>query len=554
MCPWFDSEIGHHNLFKSPILGSLKRFSSLYTPAFCPLNHKSTTNLDTKYLYKNFYGYYYLNIRVKHKVYKFSLKTKDHYLSIERRNKILIALNTINIVKHDKITLSITLKILGIKKMFEYIDFGDLKQFELTDEQIKKKVAKLQEDHYKKIAQQEREELELKELQLKEEQRLINIQTDIKLKFDNQELSMTEEQIIENAKKKKSIPKTIRVIEHTEEENYFNLKEYWNKFLEWKIERKKQSGREYSNSTIKNFNLSYKYLIEFLNGDEDFNVCNFKKRFFIDLQEKLKKLPSEFGKYKEFKNKTISEIVAMKIDYNQFPRMGNNSINSYFGLYDEFLKYMVSNDYLEKNVLDGFVRLVKTPPEKKHEHFTDEEICQLFNNDIQQNNKTMIENFLKFAFYTGMRKGEITQLRKDDIIEKDGIYCFNVIEDLEEGIRVKNKGSIRIVPIHPNILDLVFELKETGKKDYFFWSHKSTSGDRINEFIKEVLKSDKKTLHSTRSTFINRTRKYADKEIVELISGHTDTSVNTEYAGGTSEVRTTQERYEVVKELKYNCL
>jgi integrase len=166
----------------------------------------------------------------------------------------------------------------------------------------------------------------------------------------------------------------------------------------------------------------------------------------------------------------------------------------------------------------------------------------------------MIENFLKFAFYTGMRVGEITQLRKNDIIEKDGVYCFNVIEDLEEGRRVKNKGSVRIVPIHPNILDLVFELKETSKKDYFFWSHKSTSGDRVNEFIKEVLKSDRKTLHSTRSTFINRTRKYADKEIVELISGHTDSSVNTGYAGGTSEIRTTKERYEVVKMLKYDCL
>lgn len=242
----------------------------------------------------------------------------------------------------------------------------------------------------------------------------------------------------------------------------------------------------------------------------------------------------------------------MNIDYEKFPKMGNNSINAYFGLYNEFLKYMVSSDYLEKNVLDGIVRLIKTPPVKKHEPFTDEEIYKLFNNDIQQNNKIMIENFLKFAFYTGMRMGEITQLEKDDIIEKDGIYCFNIVEDLIEGKRVKNKGSIRIVPIHNKILDLVFELKETSQNNYLFWSDKSTAGERVNDFIKKVLLSDKKTLHSTRSTFINRTRKYANKEIVELISGHTDTSMNTEYAGGTSEVRTTKERYEVIKLLEYN--
>lgn len=518
-----------------------------------PYNFKFTHNSNTKYLILHSNGYFYLNIRIKEKIYKFSLKTKDIELSIERRDKILTTLNTINIVKHDKITLSITLKILGIQKMDNYISgvYENVKQY--TEEEIKNKVKILQEKHNEKLKKQEQEIKKLEELQNQQIQNLLNIQNDIKLKFDNQELSMTEEQIIENAKKKKSIPKILRIEEATEEEKYFNLKEYWNKFLEWKIERKKQTGREYSNSTIKSFSLAYKYLIEFLYGEEDFNVCNFKKRFFIDLQENLKKLPSEFGKYPEFKNKTISEIVAMKIDYTKFPRMGNNSINSFFGLYDELLRYMVSNDYLEKNVLDGFVRLVKTPPEKKHEHFTDEEICKLFNNDNQQDNKTMIENFLKFAFYTGMRVGEITQLRKDDIIEKDGIYCFNVIENLKEGRRVKNKGSVRIVPIHPNILDLVFELKETGKNDYFFWSHKSTSGDRVNDFIKEVL-GGKKTLHSTRSTFINRTRKYANAEIVELISGHTDTSQNTSYAGGTSELRTTNDRYEVVKMLKYDCL
>lgn len=281
--------------------------------------------------------------------------------------------------------------------------------------------------------------------------------------------------------------------------------------------KKKETGREYSKLTIKNFNLGYKYLIEFLDNNEDYNICHFSKRFFIKLQDNLKKLPSEFGKYKEFKDKSIKEIISMKIDYDEFPKMGNNSINAYFGLSNEFFKYMVSKDYLEKNVLDGLVRLIKTPPEKKHKAFSEEEINELFNNDNQQNNKTMIENFLKIAFYTGMRMGEITQLRKEDIIEKDGIYCFNVIEDLEEGRRVKNKGSVRVIPIHPNILDMIFELKEITKKDYFFWSHKSTAGDRVNDFIKEVLKSDTKTLHFTRSTFINRTRKYADKEIVELI-------------------------------------
>lgn len=433
-----------------------------------------------------------------------------------------------------------------------YLNYEDIKTEEEKQNERKEEINELleQKEQIRNKQLQQLQELEL--LQEQENKNLLNIQNDIKLKYENNELNLTDEQIKEKQNKRKEIKKSVIIENIEEEKEYLNLKEYWNKFLLWKIERKKETGREYSNSTVKNFNLGYKYLIEFLDGNEDYNINDFNKRFFIDLQETLKKLPSEYGKYKEFKDKNIKEIVKMKIDYEKFPKMGNNSINAFFGLYSEFLKYLFSSDYISKNVLDGFVRLIKTPPQQKHEFFTDEEIYKLFNNDIEQNNKTMIENFLKFAFYSGMRMGEITQLEKNDIIEKDGIFCFNVVEDLENGKRVKNKGSVRIVPIHPQILDLVFKLKETSKNNYFFWSDKSTSGERINQYIKKVLGTDKKTLHSTRSTFINRTRKYSNKEIVELISGHTDTSQNTEYAGGTSELRTTQERYEVIKLLKYD--
>ena len=56
------------------------------------------------------------------------MKTQDHYCSIKRRNKILSSLNTSNTIEHDKITLSITLKILGIQKMFEYLSEEDYQE------------------------------------------------------------------------------------------------------------------------------------------------------------------------------------------------------------------------------------------------------------------------------------------------------------------------------------------------------------------------------------------------------------------------------------------
>ena len=86
-------------------------------------------------------------------------------MSIERRNKIFTSLNTTNSVKHDKITLTITRKILGIQ-MFEYMSEEDYQEFlrhEKSQPTIEEKIQKL-------IAKEKRKE-ELLNQQLEEERK-----------------------------------------------------------------------------------------------------------------------------------------------------------------------------------------------------------------------------------------------------------------------------------------------------------------------------------------------------------------------------------------------
>jgi len=142
----------------------------------------------------------------------------------------MTSLDTKNSVKHDKITLNITLKILGIQ-MFEYMTEEDWeehyrqeKALGTMEERLNRLIAKEKKKEALENQRLEEERKRLEDLQNQELQNLLNIQTDIKLKFDNQELSLTEEQIIENTKKAKSSPKIVRVEEHTEEEQYYNLK------------------------------------------------------------------------------------------------------------------------------------------------------------------------------------------------------------------------------------------------------------------------------------------------------------------------------------------
>lgn len=87
--------------------------------------------------------------------------------------------------------------------------------------------------------------------------------------------------------------------------------------------------------------------------------------------------------------------------------------------------------------------------------FTHEEISTIF----------APENFAKLSFharwacliglYTGARVAEVGQLRVLDIMEIDGIPCFNFTDE-GEGQSLKNEPSKRVVPIHPELIQLGF--------------------------------------------------------------------------------------------------
>ena len=65
--------------------------------------------------------------------------------------------------------------------------------------------------------------------------------------------------------------------------------------------------------------------------------------------------------------------------------------------------------------------------------------------------------------YTGARREEIAGLAPDDIVQVEGIWCFN-IEDSELR-RIKNLSSRRVVPIHPHLLEMGFLTHvETARK------------------------------------------------------------------------------------------
>jgi integrase len=71
------------------------------------------------------------------------------------------------------------------------------------------------------------------------------------------------------------------------------------------------------------------------------------------------------------------------------------------------------------------------------------------------------EMIVRLLAYHGARSGEICQLRCDDVTTLHGVPVFRIHD--RHG-RVKNKASIRDVPIHPKCMDIVEHAQRTAKE------------------------------------------------------------------------------------------
>lgn len=137
------------------------------------------------------------------------------------------------------------------------------------------------------------------------------------------------------------------------------------------------------------------------------------------------------------------------------------------------------------------------------------------------------------AMFTGARLEEIGQLDANDIYNDNGIWCIHIHADLETNRRVKNKGSIRKIPVHPKLIELGFidfvqSLPPEGKLLRTITSrtdHRtSTFSKWWGRFTKEIgVHSKQKTFHSFRHTFKRTMRDVgANAEHVNAIQGHSD--------------------------------
>ena len=114
-----------------------------------------------------------------------------------------------------------------------------------------------------------------------------------------------------------------------------------------------------------------------------------------------------------------------------------------------------------------------------------------------------------FGLFTGARSNEIAQLRVDDITREDGILCMSITHEPEAAVptRTKNKDSIRLLPLHPRLLEIGFEvywndMKSVGAKRLFGLptSDEGKCEKYLSRDFNEGLLRDRLHIHRPRKT------------------------------------------------------
>lgn len=268
----------------------------------------------------------------------------------------------------------------------------------------------------------------------------------------------------------------------------------------------------------------------FLYFNEDAPVYRITRDNLLEFRDLLYKIPTKLAQKSRYKDKSLSQI--LKLGEND-DKLSEPTIQKYMIRVIQFFNYCFDSGYISKSITAKMnVKIDIDPSERAVLPYDASEARKIFEivTSIKQSGKSpssRIEaNELYYvtmiAAYSGMRIKEITQLHKEDIVLKDGIYCFNI--NTNDGKTTKTKNSIRFVPIHSKLIDLGLLEYVNSKKsgNIFKVSNKDFSEIFRSQIQRKFIDKDsKKTFYSFRHYFIDYlVQREVEANLIAQIVGH----------------------------------
>jgi len=244
----------------------------------------------------------------------------------------------------------------------------------------------------------------------------------------------------------------------------------------------------------------------------------------VDTQKKLKRWAQQF--LEVMGNLEIAEIrPTHAYEYidkilELHPTRSNTTLKDYCWGVQVMLKYCVERDYIQTNPFRDIDLSKRGEVSEKWEPYERSELKRIFAYDWSGQDRLLLSLYAT----TGMRPseaGNLTWERFNDT-EHEGIRYFSTKDTATERVRIKNRGSARLIPLHP---DLKLPPKATGRLFDYDKDQDGRCGTdighKLNHVLEGLVSHPFKSVRSFRKTFKKMMRGVGvEEEVHDFITGH----------------------------------
>jgi integrase len=307
--------------------------------------------------------------------------------------------------------------------------------------------------------------------------------------------------------------------------------------------KENQLLKRWADSTEKSASAAINLLVEYFTSGTDMHQMT--REQLLEFREIIPRIPAYRNTRKQYKGKSIHELVVME-NVHTIKLKTQQNIMVYI---IAFFSWCSSPQ--NKNCIENIAKGLDIPdapysaPNKLRDNFDIDELQNMIRGLSQLNTDSK-----KWAWrywipiigmHTGMRINEICQLYLSDIIQQDNIAFFDINPfSPHEDKRVKNKSSVRLVPIPSTILNLNFlsfvENVKAQQVEHLFpdltyeksQGYKRNMGRWFNQTFKKqhMSESSKKTFHSLRGNFLTQLNSSNPNHVfMQYLAGHARTDI-----------------------------
>ncbi|ESZ69661.1 integrase [Mesorhizobium sp. L103C119B0] len=217
----------------------------------------------------------------------------------------------------------------------------------------------------------------------------------------------------------------------------------------------------------------------------------------------LMKYPVKATESTAFAGMKLAQIVKHNETIGK-PVITARTVNRYLAGFSAFCSWLVNHGYLDHNPADGMF-LKKTKSSKPV--FTSDQMNALFKSPLftgcqsadewrfvaKPGNVKILDHrywLPLIMLYSGARPAEIAQLAVADVRQEHGHWIMHITTEGEGDKSVKTEGSMRVVPVHDELIRLGFikyrdGMEAAGHKRLFPEAKRNSRGQMVAEFSRE---------------------------------------------------------------------